>query len=417
MTSSHSIWWPPSTIHRTPDSLTRPSRTTRPNVLMLAPHRILWLLLLLPLAAGCDTADPVPPEGIDFDRLLAEPTPAEVATIVAEWQSRADGGAYTAGAITIEYEGDLLGDGSRVVLIGHTTATSTARHYGAVRVPPGDGPFPILVVHHGGDRGFDLMQYLGVLAAPSYFGELANATITVLPTYRGEAMTGTPVGTLTSGGHPSPWDRDVDDALALLDAVIRSVPEADVSRIGTVGFSRGGGVALQMAARPLPAGYTHGVRAVTSYFGPTDLGSPAFREIAEQLAHFDGTIYELLPGAPFLKNEVLRPLLRGEITYEQARLEFIRRSPAHYAHRLTNVQVHHHHRDAIVPFDQFTALEARRGQIGGATEFYAYGTPGTPGVQFHSIDPAVLPGHVERTTDFLLEHVVGAPVALAATSY
>ena len=52
-----------------------------------------------------------------------------------------------------------------------------------------------------------------------------------------------------SDGNASPWDWDVDDALALLDVAISTTPEANSDRIGVLGISRGADVAMLMAIR------------------------------------------------------------------------------------------------------------------------------------------------------------------------
>jgi hypothetical protein len=65
----------------------------------------------------------------------------------------------------------------------------------------------------------------------------------------------------------------VDDALALLNAVVAHVPEADSTRIAAFGRSRGGGVMLLMAARD-PR-----IRVVVSAYGTTDFLLPEVRRL------------------------------------------------------------------------------------------------------------------------------------------
>lgn len=373
------------------------------------PHRwaVLLVFSLFFVAAGCDTAEPEP-IGLDFDRLFAPATQAEINAARAEWDTRAAGGAYTPGDVRVEYDDDLLNDGGRVVILSHTTGDSPERHYGAVRVPPGAGPFAVLVVNHGGDRGFNLTNDLNFFAHPdaSPFGVVGNAVVTVFPTFRSETMRGTPLGDLTSGGDPSPWDRDVDDAFALLSAVLAPdvIPEADPDRVGTLGFSRGGAVSLLMAQRPLPAGTVYAFDAVAAFFPPTDFLSPSFRQLAETLVGSPGSPAEGLPGALFFRDQLLLPIDRGEITHEEARLAVIGRSPVHFVDRLPATQVHHHRRDAVVPFAQFELLQAEEARFGSEVEFYAYGEAGTVRPEFHN--PAEMPQSIERTTRFLFEHLV-----------
>jgi hypothetical protein len=369
------------------------------------PRFALALLVPLALLAGaCDTVE-APPPPFDFERFFAAPTPGEVSAVLMEWEGRAEGGAYDPGPVAVVFEGDLVGDGSRVYVLRHTTGDYSASHYGAVRVPEGAGPFPVLVVNHGGDRGLALAEYLGLVSSPeaSPFGAAAARAITVFPTFRSETMR-TPEGLpdFTAGGEASPWDRDVDDALALLNATfVRFGDLADPGRVATLGISRGGAVSLLMALRPLPPGTPYRIRGASVYYPPTDLFSPVLQLLAVQLILQEGSPFEGVPGARFLQREVLRPVQRGELSYEAGRREAIRRSAAYFASRLENVQVHHHRRDGVVPFDQFQALAARRAEIGGETEFLEYGTPGPTEVRFHAYGPDVMPQSAERTNHFL----------------
>jgi len=134
-----------------------------------------------------------------------------------------------------------------VAAISHTVDGFT--HYGAVFVPNGlaAGTAPIIMYLHPGDGGVsapgsDLTSIVSSLKG------LSRDFVYVLPSFRSESlkMGGT---TYLSGGPPSPWDRDVDDALALTEVVMAIVPQADPSRVAAIGYSRGAEVALLMGIR------------------------------------------------------------------------------------------------------------------------------------------------------------------------
>ena len=121
---------------------------------------------------------------------------------------------------------------------------------------------PVLVYAHGGDNGVDIDETL--LLLPLLLASDLQNFVFVAPSFRAEPLTFQGM-TYVSGGPASPWDRDVDDALALINVVAATVPEADPDRIGVAGFSRGACVAMLMAER-----------------------DPLYREIADHVINTDG---------------------------------------------------------------------------------------------------------------------------------
>ncbi|HEX9952597.1 MAG TPA: prolyl oligopeptidase family serine peptidase [Rubricoccaceae bacterium] len=306
------------------------------------------------VAAGC-----VPRlSGPDSDRLLAAlfapPTAAEVALVETEWAAR----DTRARDVRVEQTRDYA-DGSRVLIVTHTTGTDAARHVGAVRLPPGatGRRLPVLLVGHGGDGGASLGGF-----EP---GAFARDWVQVLPAFRGERLrTGLPLvgGGVRAGGTASPWDRDVDDALALLGAALDVVPEADAGRIAALGRSRGAGVVLLAAARD------RRVRGVVSVFGPTDFFLPDVQRLARRALR----VPVRLPGAGFLADSVLFATRDGRLPLPQARLALLRRSPAWFAARLPPVQMHHGARDTKVPVAHSERLADALRADGGAPELFVY---------------------------------------------
>jgi dienelactone hydrolase len=329
--------------------------------------------------AGTGTAPPI--EEPDLDALFAPATAAEIAQVESDWASRNP----VAESVRILNELPfLLGPVTGTVrIVSHVVDGFT--HYGAVITPPGAaaGSLPVLVYAHGSDQGISLTE-LQLLA--TVLGTEATQVVFVVPSFRSERLT---FGNLSylSGGDPSPWDRDVDDALALLDVALDITPEADPTRIGALGFSRGAGVALLMAVRE-PA-----VDAVVEFFGPTDFLGDFVRDIVRDaliLGSADA------PGFGSLNQQLIQPYDRGEITLNELRLELIRRSPVLWADQLPEVQIHHGELDDVVPVAQAQSLISALladGRVAPAFEYFLY-----PAGRH---DPFTLDGALTRTEVFL----------------
>jgi dipeptidyl aminopeptidase/acylaminoacyl peptidase len=254
-----------------------------------------------------------------LDALFAPPTGAEIAAVEAEWAGR-DTEAH---GYRVEHT-RRDGRSGRTLVVSHTVGG--VRHYGAVRVPDGaDGRrLPVLVIAHGGEGGGNGFQFF-------HSGPVARGWVQVVPSFRSEPLRLTLTRRWRSEGAPSPWDRDVDDSMALLSSVLANVPEADSGRVAVLGRSRGGGVALLMAARD-PR-----VKAVVDLYGPTDFFLPQVRSLAQRAL---GSRIARLPGAGYLADSVLFALRDGRTTVERARVELLRRSPVYFAHRLPAAQGH-----------------------------------------------------------------------------
>jgi dipeptidyl aminopeptidase/acylaminoacyl peptidase len=303
----------------------------------------LRFLLLLAVLPACSSATGVESSEVLIERIFAPVTAAEVRAIEDEWATR------QIQALGVRSEGTLS------IPVGPAMATVHVmshvvdghRHYGLVIVPANAAPatLPVLVYAHGGDGGVSLQEVTSVL---SLLGPMASSFVTVAPSFRSEPLF---VGgnRFDSEGPASPWDRDVDDALALVEVAIGIAPAADPARIAVIGTSRGGGVGLLMAARE-PR-----IKAVVNFFGPTDFFGTYARSIVEQA--FAGTQQDL-PGFQVLDRRFMQPVREGEISVEAFRAELVRRSPVLFVHRLPPVQVHHGTADAIVHVSQAQSLQA-----------------------------------------------------------
>lgn len=353
-------------------------------------HPPAWCLRLvfppLVLAVACaDAAGPEP--GLDLDAVFLPPTAAEIAAVEADWASRSP---VAAGVVEeLATAAELAGRPATVRVFSHLV--DGVRHHGAAIVPDGAQPagLPAVVFAHPGDGGVDVGD---VLLAAAVIGQPASGFVFVVPAFRSETLR---VGgeSFPSGGEPSPWDRDVDDVMALLDVVFREVPEADPERVGALGISRGAGVALLLGIRD-PR-----VDLVVEFSGPTDFFGLFVREVVEDA--LDGRLRPL-PGLRHLDERFIRPLAAGTLAVEDFRLELVRRSAVLFAHRLPPVQVHHGRMDAVVAVSQAESLVQAVGAAGGGPpvdEFFLY-----PDGRH---DPLTLAGSVPRAAAFLERLLAG----------
>lgn len=319
-------------------------------------RRLLLLPLLLVMA--CDTAEPARiVEGVDLDALFAPPTEAERQALLAEWATR------DVSAQEVQTHATFPVDRTRqdfdVRVVSHAVGGVT--HYGALLVPQGlraDTTLPVVVYAHGGDGGIAVEDAANLLELVSW----DRRYVWVVPSFRDEPLTANGQ-TYRSEGPASPWDRDADDALALLNVALQTVPQADPQRVGVFGISRGGGVALLMAVRDAR------IRRVLDLFGPTDFFDGYVQDIVEDALRA-GT-YDL-PGFDVLNARFVQPLKAGAVTIPQMRTELLRRSPVYWPERLPAVQVHHGDADETVDVSQSRRLAS---VMRGRSDFAYYEWP------------------------------------------
>jgi dipeptidyl aminopeptidase/acylaminoacyl peptidase len=348
------------------------------------------VLLLTPIGAAicaaCSDATTAPGdrivEGVNVTRLFARPRQAEIDAILGEWATRDP----QARAIQEIESSTVFLDATPATLRIVSHEVDGVRHIGAIVAPANAAPasLPVLVVAHGGDNGLNLDEAL--LLVGSAFGDLRDDFVLVAPSFRSEPLSFSGRQYM-SEGDPSPWDRDVDDALALLNVALTTTPAADPARIGVLGLSRGACVGLLMAIRD------RRIDLVIEFFGPTDFFGPFVQEVAEEALRGQP---RNLPGVNHLNRTLIEPLKLGELTIGDVRPELLRRSPVFFARLLPQVQVHHGTADSTVPVGEATRLiEVMRalGRTPPAFESYVYVGGGH--------DPLSLVGSVERSLGFL----------------
>jgi acetyl esterase/lipase len=326
---------------------------------------ILINLFLPVLLAACSDSPTGPKptdnivEGVNLTQVFRAPSAAEISAVSDEWETRDVSArdvqvmrtaAQTVGGTTVT-----------VRIVAHTVGGY--RHFGAV-IAPLDKPFgslPILVYSHGGETGENLSLTLSFL--PSQLAGLVGEFVVVVPSFRSEPLI-YGGNAYVSEGPPSPWDYDVDDALALLNAAIEITPSADPTHIGVVGFSRGAGVGMLMAIRD-PR-----IDAVVEFFGPTDFFGSYIQTLTEEALRGHP---RNLPGLNYLNSAFIQPLKQGTITIADFRREMVRRSTVLFAGSLPQLQIHHGTADSVVEVTQAQSLIDAMTHLGrGEPEFEYY---------------------------------------------
>jgi acetyl esterase/lipase len=324
--------------------------------------KTLFLLGMVLVVAGCDTAGSGPSDGVDLDALFAPPSEAEIDAVRQEWTAR----DVSAQAVQADDSLTLTAEGTAfdVRILSHAVPAADGsepiRHTGAVLVPDGAaGPLPVLVYGHGGDSGVQLTGGLSdVQRLLGLMGDLRDRFVYVVPAFRAETVSADGT-TYRAEGRASPWDRDVDDTLALLNAALATTDVADADRVAALGYSRGAGVVLLAALRAARFGDPP-IRTVIETAGPTDFFGPYVREIVAEA--LDGNPRNL-PGLDVLNRRFIQPLQAGDLGIDAVRRALLRRSPVYFAVDLPRVQIHHGRRDNVVAPSQADRLaDALRAQ-------------------------------------------------------
>ena len=342
-----------------------------------------FLTLLLLACSEDPTPGPAEPEPeADLAALFAPPTEGETDAVRAEWSVR---DAEPDGVVVEHSESFTLGTVPATLrVLSH--AIPGGRHYGAVVTADAAaaGSLPVVVFAHGGDRGVSTT----VLAQIAFLlGDASAGFAWVVPSFRSETLT-TATDTWPSGGEASPWDQDVDDALALLGAALDETPAADSGRVGVLGISRGAGVGLLMGIRD------DRIDRVVEFFGPTDFFGPFIQDVIEDA--LGGTLRNL-PGLLVLNERFIQPFATGSLSLPETRLELVRRSAVLFAADLPPLQIHHGTNDAVVEVSQAESLIEVLEAMGRGPpddEFFVY--------QGGGHNPLTLMNSVDRALAFLV---------------
>ncbi|MDX1418440.1 MAG: hypothetical protein R3181_00620 [Rubricoccaceae bacterium] len=326
--------------------------------------------------AACDAGDPdpgpfVPPAdevvaGVNLDALFQAPTPGEQDATRAAFAQR---DRALAGAYRFELVEERAGlDGAELLVYRARDAESgTVLFHGVVRLPlraTGDGRArPLVLVLDDGTDGAsaDLLtsDTLPVQAS------LRDDLVLALLAYRGEPLEAGGAR-YDSEAAPSPYDRDVDDALAFLTFARGLGVDVeflvDGARLGVIGLGRGGGTALLTEARGGP--YT----LVVDLAGPTDLFLGTFRTRVRDLLRGEGG--GRFPGIDALADAIVFPLRDSALTLEEARLALLARSARYFTAPPPFIAAVHGEFDGVVPVEHGRVLDLRDPDQGGASAVY-----------------------------------------------
>ncbi len=210
---------------------------------------------------------------------------------------------------------------------------------------------PVVLFGHPDDQGIDLM-YMYVLLSQLMDSTTASRVAIVAPAYRGEIASAGTDSVASDTSAASPWDRDVDDALAMLNGALNGYSrQLDASRICAVGYSRGAGVSLLAGLRDARIG------SVFEIAGPTDFFAPSIQRLS--LSLLAGQSADL-PGLDVLNAQLLQPFAKRAISADSLRHALLQRSAARLALSglLPVTTAVHGSADLTVSPDQSEALHA-----------------------------------------------------------
>jgi dienelactone hydrolase len=268
--------------------------------------------------------------------------------------------------------GDQSADTMTALIVAHDV--HGFRHYGTIIIPDGATPGCCAVVLQV--KSFD-PEYAPLdiateepATAAILDRSLAKKVIYVLPSYRGEALTVNGKVFTSQGDRRNAWDGATDDALALLEVAVRTVPEVDSSRVCVLGMSRGGTIALLAGER------SRRIKCVVDISGPVDwfrlmpISTPGWttKEVVE------GALRSQQPysgGGGWYLQWFLDSAIAGKWTLSDVRHRMLASSPAYFAERLPPTQAHHGVQDDQVPVANGHALKAEFDRLGRKPPAYA----------------------------------------------
>ncbi|MFH1642259.1 MAG: dienelactone hydrolase family protein [Nanoarchaeota archaeon] len=198
--------------------------------------------------------------------------------------------------------------------------------------PKGIGTFPLILFNHGGKQGIEEMNWIDKLADNGY--------IVLASQYRGEGG---------SEGKVEVALGETTDVLNLLECG-KNFQKVDKERIGTIGFSHGGGITIE--AMELSDDFKAGVE----FWGPADI-----KKRFENIEGKDDPVFGWVQAV-------------GDIgTGDQLDEELIKRSPIYCIYKISApLLIFHGEIDKLIPIEYSEDLVRALKMVGKKHEFVRY---------------------------------------------
>ena len=206
--------------------------------------RTLPFIVAVGLLANCGTGRL---RGWTLSGLLRPPDPSEIAAVQSDWRAR----DLTPSEVTIiaTHRADVGGAEFKTSIVSFSLAG--VRQYGALFLPAGEtGDVPLILDIRGVEPGYPVRRLdAGPFSATVVTFPEHQRFAFAVPSLRGHAIELDGRTYLSEGDRRDSWDGATDDAMAFLTAVLSLDEPIDRAGVGVFGASRGGSVALLMAAR------------------------------------------------------------------------------------------------------------------------------------------------------------------------
>jgi dipeptidyl aminopeptidase/acylaminoacyl peptidase len=340
------------------------------------------LNVVISLLASCGTAAV---HGWTLADLLQPPDPSEIAAVQSEWRARdltpidvrivATHRVHVGGA---EFKASIV-----------SFSVAGLRQYGVLFLPAGAvGAVPLILDIRGVEPGYPVRRLdEGPFSATVVTSPEQQRFAFAVPSLRGHAIELAGQTYASEGDRRESWDGATDDAIAFLTSVLALDEPVDRERVGVFGASRGGSVALLMAARDPRLDAAVAFAPATDWFALMARPGEDWLETllaAESPRGRDQNTRE----AQFLEWFVDD---RRQLPLAEARRRIIASSPLYFRSAGAAIQVHHGVDDRPVPVRNSQALERRLGR-----EVLFYDKTG------HDLSKSDAPN---RARQFLREHL------------
>jgi dipeptidyl aminopeptidase/acylaminoacyl peptidase len=332
------------------------------------------------------------PQGWTLADLLQPPTPSEIAAVQSEWRTRDL--TPTDVRIVATHRVRVSGAEFKASIVVFFLAGS--RQYGAIFLPAAAAdPVPLILDIRGVEPGYPVRRLdEGPFSATVVTSSEHQRFGFAVPSLRGHAIELAGQTYASEGDRRDSWDGATDDAIAFLTAVLSLDESVDREHVGVFGASRGGSVALLMAARDPRLDAAVAFAPATDWFALMGRPEENWLEAllaAESRQERDQNTRE----AQFLEWFVDD---RRQLPLAEARRRIIASSPLYFRSAGAAFQVHHGVADRPVPVRNSQALEQRLGGAGIASgEVLFYDEAG------HDLSRSAAP---DRAKTFLLTQLM-----------